>query len=123
MIRFNPASHTVGTYTAIVRMLNNDPNAGRADYTFTVSATVNNLPAVTNSSISGTEDNTLVFSAVNFTANYNDADGTSLNKIRITNLPLNGSFRLNGTVITVRTRNSVLSAWQHHIYPYSRLER
>jgi len=101
VIRFNPASHAVGTYTAIVRILNNDPNAGRADYTFTVSATVNNLPAVTNSSISGTEDNTLAFSAANFTANYSDADGTSLNKIKIANLPLNGSFRLNGTVITV----------------------
>ncbi|WPQ61162.1 Ig-like domain-containing protein [Chitinophaga sancti] len=99
-VTFNAASHTVGAYVAVVRILNNDADTGRADYSYTVMATVNNLPVVTNSTVTGIEDNTLAFTATNFTSQYSDADGTALNKIRIVTLPLNGSFRLNGVVIT-----------------------
>ncbi|WP_143709188.1 Ig-like domain-containing protein, partial [[Flexibacter] sp. ATCC 35208] len=99
-VTFNAASYTVGTYVAVVRILNNDADTGRADYSYTVMATVNNLPVVTNSTVTGVEDNTLAFTATNFTSQYSDADGTALNKIRIVTLPLNGSFRLNGVVIT-----------------------
>ncbi|SFW90065.1 tandem-95 repeat protein, partial [Chitinophaga sancti] len=99
-VTFNTASHAVGTYAAVVRILNNDADADRADYSFTVMATVNNLPVVSNSTVTGVEDNTLAFATTDFTAQYADADGTALNKVRIVTLPLNGSFRLNGVVIT-----------------------
>ncbi|WP_158569041.1 tandem-95 repeat protein, partial [Chitinophaga silvisoli] len=99
-LTFNTASHTVGTYVAVVRILNNDADTGRANYSYTVMATVNNLPVVNNSTVSGLEDNTLTFAATDFTSQYSDADGTALSKIRIVTLPLNGSFRLNGVVIT-----------------------
>ncbi|WP_052306882.1 Ig-like domain-containing protein [Chitinophaga pinensis] len=101
VVNFNPAAHAVGVYTAVIRIVNNDTNTDRADFTFTVSITVNGLPTVTNFTVNGTEDNTLAFTAANFTSNYSDPDGAPLNSIRITSLPLNGSFRLNGTVITV----------------------
>ncbi len=101
VVTFNPAGHSVGTYTAVIRIRNNDADPGRSDYTFTVSATINNAPVISNGAVSGLEDNTLSFVATDFTNHFNDPDGTALNKIRITSLPLNGSFRLNGTVITV----------------------
>ncbi|WP_158642647.1 choice-of-anchor D domain-containing protein, partial [Chitinophaga japonensis] len=101
VISFDPAAHPVGVYTAVIRIENNDADADRADYTFTVSAIVNNLPVLTNSTVYGPEDNTLTFSATDFTAHYTDPDGTPLSSIRITSLPLNGSFRLSGVVITV----------------------
>ncbi|TWV91978.1 hypothetical protein [Chitinophaga pinensis] len=100
MVNFNPAAHAVGVYTAVIRIVNNDTNTDRADFTFTVSITVNALPTVTNFTVNGTEDNTLAFTAANFTANYNDRM-VHTDSIRITSLPLNGSFRLNGTVIVV----------------------
>ncbi|WP_188315925.1 beta strand repeat-containing protein, partial [Chitinophaga agrisoli] len=101
VVTFNPAGHPVGTYTAVIRIRNNDADPGRADYTFTVSATVNNPPVISNGSVTGIEDNTLAFAGTDFTTHFSDPDGTPLNKIKITSLPLNGSFRLNGTVITV----------------------
>jgi gliding motility-associated-like protein len=100
-VQFNPAAHAVGIYTAVVTIVNNDPNTGRATYTYTVSATVNTIPVVSSSSASSNEDVTLAFTAANFTANYTDGDGTALNKIKILSVPLNGSFQLSGVVINV----------------------
>ncbi|GAA3927720.1 hypothetical protein GCM10022209_21580 [Chitinophaga oryziterrae] len=100
VVSFNPAAHTIGTYTATVTIVNDDPNVGRATYTFLVSADVNNLPVVTNNTVSANEDNTLTFTAANFTTHYSDLDGTALNKIKIVSVPLNGSFKLSGLVIT-----------------------
>ncbi|QHS63610.1 Ig-like domain-containing protein [Chitinophaga agri] len=101
VIRFDPAAHPVGVYTAVVRIVNNETDTDRADYTFTVSATVNGLPVITDNTVNGNEDNTLTFTAADFTSHYSDPDGAPLNSIRITSLPLNGSFRLNGVVISV----------------------
>uniref|UniRef100_UPI0031D78178 tandem-95 repeat protein n=1 Tax=Chitinophaga sp. TaxID=1869181 RepID=UPI0031D78178 len=101
VVTFNPASHAIGTYTAVVTIKNNDSNTDRASYSFTVSAVVNNLPTVSDNSVSGPEDNALTFTAANFTSVYTDPDGTALSKIRIVSLPLNGSFKLNGTNITL----------------------
>ncbi|MVT08451.1 Ig-like domain-containing protein [Chitinophaga tropicalis] len=99
VVTFNPSAHTVGIYTATITIVNDDPDAGRSSYTFVVSAIVNNLPVVSNSTVNGTEDNTLNFTAANFTANYTDADGTALDKIRILSLPADGSFMLSGVAI------------------------
>ncbi|RFM32317.1 tandem-95 repeat protein, partial [Chitinophaga silvisoli] len=101
VVTFNPASHAIGTYTAVVTIKNNDSNTDRATYSFTVSAVVNNLPTVSDNSVSGPEDAALAFTAANFTSVYNDPDGTALSKVKILSLPLNGSFKLNGTNITV----------------------
>ncbi|MBW8682987.1 Ig-like domain-containing protein [Chitinophaga rhizophila] len=101
VVRFDPAAHPVGVYTAVVRIINNETDADRADYTFTVSATVNGLPVITDNAVTGNEDNVLAFTATNFTDQYTDPDGAPLTSVRITSLPLNGSFRLNGVVITV----------------------
>jgi gliding motility-associated-like protein len=100
-VSFNPAGHSVGVHTAVVRIVSNDPDADRADYTFTVAAVVNQLPVVSNNSVSGNEDQTLSFTAAGFSGAYSDADNTPLNKIRINSLPLNGSFSLNGAAITI----------------------
>jgi gliding motility-associated-like protein len=100
VVSFNPGAHTVGTYTATVTITNDDPNAGRASYTFVVAADVNNLPVITNNTVSANEDNVLAFTAANFTTHYSDADGTALNKIKIVSVPQNGSFKLSGVVIT-----------------------
>ena len=100
VVSFNPAAHTIGSYTATVTIVNDDSNAGRATYTFAVSADVNNLPVVTNNTVSANEDNTLIFTAANFTTHYSDPDGTALNKIQIVSVPLNGSFKLSGVIIT-----------------------
>ncbi|WP_343672878.1 tandem-95 repeat protein, partial [Chitinophaga sp.] len=100
VVTFNPASHAIGTYTAVITILNNDSDAGRATYTFTVSAVVNNLPVVADNSVSAAEDNALTFTAANFTSVYTDPDGTALSKIQIVSLPQNGSFKLNGVNIT-----------------------
>ncbi|SFW86050.1 tandem-95 repeat protein, partial [Chitinophaga sancti] len=101
VVTFNPASHAIGTYTAVVTIKNNDSNTDRATYYFTVTAVVNNLPAVADNSVSGAEDAALAFTAANFTSVYTDPDGTALSKIKILSLPLNGSFKMNGTNITV----------------------
>ncbi|HEU4552852.1 MAG TPA: Ig-like domain-containing protein, partial [Chitinophaga sp.] len=100
-VRFDPAGHAAGTYTAVVRILNNDADADRANYTFAVSVTVNSPPVINDNSISGEEDHTLTFAATDFTGAYTDADGTALNSIKIASLPDNGSLNLNGALVTV----------------------
>ncbi|OMP77848.1 tandem-95 repeat protein, partial [[Flexibacter] sp. ATCC 35208] len=99
-VTFDPASHAIGTYTAVISITNDDSNTDRATYTFTVSAVVNNLPTVSDNSVSAAEDNPLTFTAANFTSVYTDPDGTALSKIKIVSLPQNGSFKLNGVIIT-----------------------
>ncbi len=100
VISYDPAGQAGGTHTAIVRILNNDPDAGRAEYTFTVSATINILPTITDNSVSGEEDHTYTFTAADFTGSFNDGNGTALYAIRINNLPQHGSLRLNDVPVS-----------------------
>jgi gliding motility-associated-like protein len=95
-VSFDPAGQQAGTYTAIITIPNTDADADKADYTFVVSATVNNLPVVADGGVSSDEDNTLRFTAADFTGLYTDLDGATLHKIRIISLPQHGDFQLNG---------------------------
>ncbi|HEY8919068.1 MAG TPA: hypothetical protein VIM87_21640, partial [Chitinophaga sp.] len=77
VISFDPGTRQGGVYTAIVHILNNDPDAGRSDYTFTVSAAINNAPTVTDNSAAGYEDQPLALTAAVFASAYHDADGAA----------------------------------------------
>ncbi|MBF0125128.1 MAG: DUF4347 domain-containing protein, partial [Magnetococcales bacterium] len=56
---------------------------------------VNDAPMVSGFSKSGRSDATVAFTGSDFTSKFSDADGDSLNRIRITSLPSNGSLQLN----------------------------
>jgi gliding motility-associated-like protein len=100
-ISFDPAGRTGGTYTALVRIQNNDADADRADYTFTVSARVNKLPVLGDNSFAGNEDYTLPLTAAAFAAAYNDPDGDALSAVRILSLPSNGSLVLQSDPVAI----------------------
>ncbi|SHN32431.1 Ig-like domain-containing protein, partial [Chitinophaga sp. CF418] len=100
-VTFDPASHSAGIYSATITIKNSDADADKADYTFVVTAGSNQLPTVTNGSVSANEDNTLVFKDTDFTGHYTDPDGTPLNKIKVLSLPQHGTLMLNGAAVTV----------------------
>ncbi|MBL9156129.1 MAG: cadherin-like domain-containing protein [Verrucomicrobiales bacterium] len=87
-------------------VLTNDPATPAAgDATVTP---VEQRPTLTNVNVNGTEDVQLNFTAANFTASFNDVNGDSLNRIRITSLPANGTLRVNSTAVNVN--DEVLAA-------------
>jgi gliding motility-associated-like protein len=67
-------------------------NGNIATVTLTVTP-VNDLPVVSDIAKQVNEDNTLTFSTADFTAAYADAEGTVMDRIRITSLPANGTLR------------------------------
>ncbi|MCK7555646.1 Ig-like domain-containing protein [Chitinophaga sedimenti] len=89
-----------GTYNATVTIVSDDPDAGLSTYTFAVSAVANNIPAVSNHTVSTDEDVTFNFAATDFTGHYTDVDNTPLDRIRITSLPSNGTLYLSSVAIT-----------------------
>lgn len=70
-----------------------------ATLTLTVSA-VNAPPEVALIAKNGIEDNTITFTATDFTANYTDLESNALTKIKFSSLPLNGTMKLSGVNIT-----------------------
>jgi gliding motility-associated-like protein len=100
-ISFDPAGRAGGSYTAIVHVLSNDADADRADYTFTITATINILPVISDNSVSGFEDQVYVFKTTDFTAAYSDGNGSPLSAVRIESLPQNGTLRLDGVPVTI----------------------
>ncbi|WP_230146720.1 cadherin-like domain-containing protein, partial [Pedobacter sp. Bi126] len=62
---------------------------------------VNDVPVVAAISKSGVEDSPIPFAAIDFTSKFTDKDNNPLTKIRIVDLPLNGTLQLNGVAITV----------------------
>ncbi|RZK75305.1 MAG: tandem-95 repeat protein, partial [Pedobacter sp.] len=92
---------TKGTYTANISIINDDPNVPRSNYTFTLQININNIPTVQDFTKSGPEDQSITFTAADFTSHFTDADspGDQLTEIEIIDLPLNGSLKLNGTAI------------------------
>nr|WP_233258767.1 cadherin-like domain-containing protein [[Phormidium] sp. ETS-05] len=61
------------------------------------SVTYNTIPTVSNIAKTGNEDNNITFLAADFTAVFSDVDNDSLNKIKITSLPANGTLQIGGT--------------------------
>ena len=60
---------------------------------------VNDLPVLADIPKTGLEDAILTFTALDFTSKFTDADGNTLTKIKVINLPANGLLKLNGTNI------------------------
>ncbi|WP_199248962.1 cadherin-like domain-containing protein [[Phormidium] sp. ETS-05] len=63
--------------------------------------TYNTIPTVSNISKTGNEDNNITFTTADFTAVFTDVDNDSLNKIKITTLPANGTLQLGGTNVAL----------------------
>ncbi|MET3292918.1 UNVERIFIED_CONTAM: hypothetical protein ABID98_005615 [Brevibacillus sp. OAP136] len=75
-------------------------SATAATFTLAIDA-VEDLPKVTDGIATGVEDKSLVLSHSVFAPHYADADGDSLQSIRITSLPDHGTLQLNGTDVAV----------------------
>jgi len=69
---------------------------------------VNNPPTLINIVKSVNEDNILNFTLNDFTSAFNDPDGNTLKKIRITGLPANGTLKLSG--VNVSANDEILAA-------------
>ncbi|WP_230146329.1 tandem-95 repeat protein, partial [Pedobacter sp. Bi36] len=79
-----------------------DGNGGISTSTLSITVTpVNDVPVVAAISKSGVEDSPIPFATVDFTSKFTDKDNNPLTKIRIVDLPLNGTLQLNGIAITV----------------------
>ncbi|MBF0123757.1 MAG: VCBS repeat-containing protein [Magnetococcales bacterium] len=61
----------------------------------------NKAPTVSNLSKNGDEDSTITFTTTNFSDKFSDPDSNTLNKIKITSLPSNGTLRLSGAAVTL----------------------
>ena len=61
---------------------------------------VNDAPVVAAIPKNGTEDTAIPFTASDFTSKFTDVDGNALSKIRVVDLPANGTLKLNGVAIT-----------------------
>ena len=61
----------------------------------------NAAPTVTNIPKSSLEDQTVTFTAADFTSHFSDADGDPLDRIQITSLPATGTLRLSGVPVTL----------------------
>ena len=73
-----------------------------ADAEAVVSMTINSIPDQPELSTvekQGEEDQTLTFTAADFTDQFTDGDGDLLTKVQIVSLPENGTLRLNGVPV------------------------
>ncbi|MFQ5399840.1 MAG: tandem-95 repeat protein, partial [Anaerolineae bacterium] len=61
----------------------------------------NTIPTVSGVSKSGSEDNTITFAQLDFTAAFTDTDGDSLQTVKILSLPANGTLKLGVTNVTI----------------------
>ena len=106
-LTFTPAANAFGLATVSVRLQDNGgtANGGQdtsAAQTFMITVSpINDAPTVAAFTLTGTENSDLLFTAVSFTDNFNDVDNDSLQSIRISSLPANGSLRLNGTAVSL----------------------
>lgn len=71
-----------------------------AQLAITITGT-NDAPVVAAITKTGTEDTDITFIASDFTSKFTDVDGNSLTKIKVVDLPANGTLKLNGVNITV----------------------
>jgi len=80
-----------------------DGNGGTFAKAFTISvADVNDAPTVSNVSLAAFGNATLTLAQSDFESGFSDQDGNSLAKIRVTQLPNNGTLKFNGKKITVK---------------------
>ncbi|MGC5326213.1 tandem-95 repeat protein [Brevibacillus sp. SYSU BS000544] len=89
---------TKNSYNVTIQVT--DPGGATYNKPFVITVTnANDVPVVSDSTKTGTEDAELAFSATDFTSKFYDEDSTSLNKIRIESLPANGGLMLDNAAI------------------------
>ena len=97
---FTPAANFSGT-TSFAWNGSDGSSYAAADAEVILAIAVNNdLPELNNVSLSQDEDTDIALTAADFTNAFNDSDGDSLVKIKITSLPDNGTLALSGTAVT-----------------------
>ncbi|MCB8924158.1 MAG: tandem-95 repeat protein [Ardenticatenaceae bacterium] len=106
-LTFTPAADAFGVATVSVQLQDNGgtANGGQdtsAAQTFLITISpINDAPTVAAFTLTGVENSALAFTAVSFTDNFNDVDNDSLQSIRISSLPANGSLTLSGTPVAL----------------------
>ncbi len=106
-------ANTSGTAQLTIRATDTglSGNPGTSEFvetTFTVNVgAVNDLPVLSDITINIDEDQSLKFTAADFTSHFTDADGDPLVNVRILSLPSQGTLRLGPENVTV---NQVISA-------------
>ncbi|MEJ7694461.1 Ig-like domain-containing protein [Daejeonella sp.] len=99
-LTYVPAPGSSGTFNF---RWNGSDGTAYAATTSTVSiniSTSNFPPVVSDITKSGTGFTDISFTEADFTSKFTDADNNSLTKVKIINLPLNGTLRLNGVNVT-----------------------
>lgn len=72
---------------------------GNDDFAVVRYVSPNTAPTVADVSKSGNEDADINFTAANFTAQFSDADGDTLQFVQVTSLPISGTLALNSTPV------------------------
>ncbi len=97
---YTPSLNYNGTDSFSYKVNDGTVNSTTQTVTVTVAAK-NDDPTVSSQTINTNEDTPYTFTVSNFTAGFNDIDGDSLTKIKITTLPSSGTLKLNGLNISV----------------------
>jgi hypothetical protein len=98
-VTVTPAANQSGTATITVTV--SDGSLASSDtFDLTVNP-VNDAPTVSNVSLAGFGNATLTLAPSDFENSFSDQEGDSLAKIKLTQLPNNGTLKLNGTDVSV----------------------
>jgi len=97
-LTYEPAAHENGAKTFTVTASDGALSSAAATVTINLAA-VNDAPTLGAITKSGTEDTTTTFAATDFTAPYNDVEGTALASFTVVTLPATGTLKLNGTPV------------------------
>ena len=106
-LTYTPAADAFGTATITLLLRDNAGTASggsnaSSPYTFTVTITgTQDAPLVGDVSKTGLEDTDIVFTAADFEDQFTDIDGDTLQTIKITSLPTNGTLKLSGVAVSV----------------------
>ena len=98
-VNITPKDFQNGTTTITLQVCDNANNCISTTFSLTINS-VNNAPVISDvNQRDVNEDNNILFSALDFTGKFFDADGTSIDSIRIDSLPNNGKLSLGTDTI------------------------
>jgi ELWxxDGT repeat protein len=98
-VNITPKDFQNGTTTITLQVCDNASNCISTTFSLTVNS-VNNAPVISDvNQRNVNEDNSLLFSSLDFTGKFFDADGTTIDSIRIESLPNNGKLSLGADTI------------------------
>ncbi|MBD2461517.1 tandem-95 repeat protein [Oscillatoria sp. FACHB-1407] len=98
-VTVTPATNQNGTSTITLTV--NDGNSTTTETFDVVVTPIADPPTVNPVNKAGTENTNVIFATTDFAAGFADPDGDTLNQLRITSLPTNGTLRLSGAAVTV----------------------